>query len=247
MVNVSECVLPLRSESSYERRVVVDRQRVTRLVVADPYALVLEGLRTVFDAAPGLEVVGAATTVSDLRRLVDELAPDIVLTEAELQDGSPRDLHDEWITRPGAPKVVLLTSRTEDDVMQTAIRLGVRGILLKSLPTFVLVNAVRAVANGGAVLDPTLTRRLFEMIATGPRRVDLRHEQLTTLTERETSVLREMGLGRTNTEIAELLGIGSSTLKTHIGSLFRKLHVSDRAGAVRIAFTSGLVAPTEEP
>jgi len=225
----------------------MDRQRVAKLAVADPYALVLEGLQTVFQTAPDIEVVGAATTVAELRRIVEDSRPDVVLTEARLVDGSPRPLHHEWRQRPDAPATVVLTTSADDDQIRAAIGAGVRGILLKSLPTFVLVNAVRAVANGGAVLDPTLTRRLFEMIATGPRRVDLRHEQLTHLTERETCVLREIGLGRTNAEIAERLGIGSSTVKTHIGSLFRKLHVSDRAGAVRVAFTSGLVSPTEEP
>lgn len=232
-----------RGENPYRRDTMSTVPGVTRIVIADGYALMLAGVCAVFDDVADIEVVGAATTVAETRRMIAATQPDIVITDLRLADGSCRALADELMAQAQHPRIILLTSFATDDTVHEAICRGASGYLLKSLSSHALVDAVRAVANGGSVADPTIVGHLFDLVASIPLRADYRHDQLAALTEREVSVLREIALGHNNHAIATHLGIGGSTLKTHIGNLFRKLGVADRAGAVRVAFNSGLVQP----
>ena len=142
-------------------------------------------------------------------------------------------------------KVVVLTTFDEDEYVEAALRAGVSGFLLKVAPPERLVEGVRTVASGGGLLDPAVTVRVIESFATAaPARVK-RGEQIDRLTERERDVLRLIGRGLSNAEIAAELYLGETTVKTHVSNVLAKLGVRDRVQAVVAAYESGHVRPGE--
>ena len=214
-----------------------------RIVLVDDEAMVRVGLRMVLSGEPDLEVVGEAADGAAAVDVVLETRPDVVLMDVRMPkvdgiEGSRRVL----AAAPGV-KVVVLTTFDEDDYVEAALRSGVSGFLLKVAPPERLIEGVRTVASGGGLLDPAVTIRVIESFASASPLRTRRGEVLDTLTERERDVLRLIGRGMSNAEIAAELYLGETTVKTHVSRLLTKLGLSSRSQAVVLAYESGLVTP----
>jgi DNA-binding NarL/FixJ family response regulator len=212
-----------------------------RIVLADDQALVRRGLRLILEAEPDLEVVGEAEDGEQAVAAVGELAPDVVLVDLRM----PRMDGIEAVARmPDGTRALVLTTFGADDLVYAALRAGASGYLLKTAPPETLVAAVRTVAEGEALLDPRITRRLIqEFVARpAPGRSD---RVLAALTERERELLRLVAAGLSNREIAARESLSEATVKTYLGRLLAKTASRDRAQLVVLAYESGLVRPGE--
>jgi DNA-binding NarL/FixJ family response regulator len=216
-----------------------------RCLIADDQAMVREGFAAVLNAQPGLLVVGQAADGADAVSQVQQLRPDVVLMDVRMpvMDGlqATRQILGPT-TDVGRPRVLMLTTFDLDDYVYDALRAGASGFLLKDATAAELVHAVRVVADGDALLAPSVTRRLIADFASRPRE----YRPMATvgaLTRRETEVLRLIARGLSNTEISETLVIAAQTTKTHVGRILAKLDLRDRAQAVVLAYETGLVTP----
>ncbi|WP_327308937.1 response regulator transcription factor [Streptomyces sp. NBC_01298] len=222
-------------------------ERPIKIVVADDDALLRAGLELILGTEDGLEVAGRAADGIQAVRLCHELVPDVILMDVRMPgiDGVEATRR---IVAAGLPtRVLVLTTFHHDAYVWSAIRAGASGFLLKRASPERLVEAVRTVADGQAVLDPAVTRDLLTRLAAQPaptRSGDLRapaDARLERLTAREREVLRQVAHGLSNTEIAELLSLAESTVKTHVKRILAKLDARDRAQAVAISYQSGLM------
>ncbi|MBW4040846.1 MAG: response regulator transcription factor [Acidobacteria bacterium] len=217
-----------------------------RVLVVDDQAMVRAGFAALLDAQPDITVVGQAADGEEGVRLAAETMPDVVLmdvrmpaldgieaTRAMLAPGRPAPL----------PKIVMLTTFDIDDYVLDALRAGASGFLLKDALPDDLVDAVRIVARGDALLAPSVTRRLIERFAARPTGTTAIGSDLDVLTDREREVLREVAQGRSNSEIAAVLFIAEQTVKSHVSRVLTKLGLRDRAQAVVVAYEAGLVIP----
>jgi DNA-binding NarL/FixJ family response regulator len=216
-----------------------------RVLVAEDDVPTRIGIRTILDAEPDIAVVAEAENGIDACRLAAESAPDVVLMDVQMPqlDGisATRRITEE-ARHEARPRVIVLTTFDYDEYVYGALRAGASGFLLKRTPAEELVDAVRVVANGEALLSPELTRRL---IAGFSRRDESeRSTVLDSLTDREREVLLLIARGLSNREIARWLMVSVETVKTHAKRIFMKLGVRDRAQAVVIAYESGLVVPS---
>jgi DNA-binding NarL/FixJ family response regulator len=218
-----------------------------RVMVVDDQALVREGFAMVLDHEDGIEVVAEAGTGVEAIEVARVHRPDVILMDIRMpeMDGleaTRRILGDsDW-----AVKVVILTTFDPDEYVFEALRAGASAFVLKDIPRAELVSAVRTVADGGALLAPSITRRLIGRFTQRLAADTGAAARLERLTDREREVLAEIGRGANNAEIAEHLFIGAATVKTHINSVFTKLGLRDRAQAVVFAYESGLVEPGEQ-
>ena len=217
----------------------------TRCLIADDQAMVREGFAAVLTAQPGLVVVGQAADGADAVRQAGQLRPDVVLMDVRMPvlDGLQATRQLLAPGHPGRPRVLMLTTFDLDDYVYEALRAGASGFLLKDATAAELVQAVRVVAAGDALLAPSVTRRLIADFASQPRADAPLPRSLTALTQRETEVLRLIARGLSNAEISDTLVIAEQTTKTHIGRILAKLDLRDRAQAVIVAYESGLVTP----
>jgi DNA-binding NarL/FixJ family response regulator len=215
-----------------------------RLLLADDHALVRGGLRGVLEAEEDLEVVGEAEDGAQAVELALRLRPDVVVMDIRMPhlDGieAARRLREQ-----GSPsRVLILTTFDLDDYVYEALRAGAGGFLLKDAPPQRLVEAVRTVAAGEALLAPAITRRLVERFVRGPRAGGTSTDpRLAELTEREAEVLRLVARGLSNRELAGQLFLSEATVKTHVGRVLAKLDLRDRVQAVVFAYEQGLVEP----
>ncbi|GIE97060.1 response regulator [Paractinoplanes rishiriensis] len=211
-----------------------------KVLIADDQAMVRQGFGALLAAQPDLLVVGDAADGVAAVHKSRTLAPDVVLMDIRMpvMDGleATRRL-------AGGPKVLILTTFDLDDYVYEALRAGASGFLLKDAPAADLINAVRVVAGGEALLAPSVTRRLIAEFAARPQRDKALPAALNALTPRETDVLRLIARGRSNQEIAAELVVAEQTVKTHIGRILAKLNLRDRAQAVVFAYETGLVIP----
>jgi DNA-binding NarL/FixJ family response regulator len=212
-----------------------------RVALVDDEAMVRVGLRMVLSAEADIEVVGEAADGGAAVAMAEETRPDVVLMDVRMPgvdglEGSRRVL----AAVPGT-KVVVLTTFDEDAFVEGALRAGVSGFLLKVAPPERLIDAVRTVAAGGALLDPSVTVRVIESFTSGAPRPLQREGELDGLTEREKDVLRLVARGMSNAEIAAELYLGETTVKTHVSSVLAKLGLRDRVQAVVAAYETGLV------
>jgi DNA-binding NarL/FixJ family response regulator len=214
---------------------------VIRVVVADDQRLVRAGVASILATQPDLEVVGEAEDGAGAVRVVRETAPDVVLMDVRMPgtDGieATRQLGDH------EARVLMLTTFDLDAHVYAALKAGASGFLLKDAPPEALLDAVRGVARGDALLAPAVTSRLIEQFVRGPAPGTDRPEELVALTPRELEVLVEMASGRSNTEIARRLYLSEATVKTHVTRVITKLGLRDRVQAVVLAYETGLVRP----
>lgn len=203
------------------------------------------GFKMLVDSADDLEVVGEAENGTDAVALAAATAPDVILMDIRMPDLDGIEATRQICADPACSttKIIVLTTFDLDDYVYDALRAGASGFLLKDTDPVDLLAAIRVVANGEALLAPTVTRRLIAQIAARPDRSAVRHDRLSELTERETEVVALAGKGLNNAEIGEALFVSPATAKTHISRAMVKLHTRDRAQLVTIAYESGLVVP----
>ena len=217
------------------------------VLIVDDQAMVRAGFAAVLAAQPGIEVLGQAANGQEAVDLAHELRPDVVVMDVRMPVMNGLEATRALQTPPRSsdyvPKVLVLTTFDIDDYVYEALRAGASGFLLKDALPEELVAAVRIVADGEALLAPSVTRRLIEDFArsTPVRRVDT--ALLSGLTEREVEVLTLVGRGLSNSEIAASLFIAEQTVKTHVSKVFSKLNLRDRVQAVVFAYDVALVQP----
>jgi DNA-binding NarL/FixJ family response regulator len=215
-----------------------------RIVLADDQALVRGGFRMILDARDDLEVVGEAADGAEAVELVARLAPDVVLMDVRMPGVDGLEATRRIVAAGSATRVIVLTTYDVDDSVFAALRAGASGFMLKDVRPADLVEAVRVVAAGDALLAPSVTRRLLDRFADQLPGPDVAAPPaLDELTDREVEVLRLVALALSNAEIAERLVLTEATVKTHVSSVLRKLGLRDRVQAVVVAYDTGLVRP----
>ena len=215
-----------------------------RILVADDHEVVRSGFAELLDTQPDLAVVGTASNGREAVRLGRELGPDVVLMDIRMpgMDGIEAT---RQLTRDatGAPRVLVLTTFDLDQYVYDALRAGASGFLLKDVTAERLIDAVRIIATGDALLAPGITRRLISEFAQRPASTPQPPAALDELTPREAEVLQLLAAGLSNSEIAARLVITDETVKTHVSRILTKLGLRDRTQAVVLAYESGLVVP----
>jgi DNA-binding NarL/FixJ family response regulator len=216
-----------------------------RVVLADDQALVRAGFRMLLESASDIEVVGEAATGAEAVQLAIDHQPDVVLMDIRMpeMDGLEATRRIGSNAALGRVHVLILTTFEADEYVFEALRGGASGFVVKDIEPANLLQAVRVVAAGDALLSPSVTRRLIADFASRPERSGGRPEQLEVLTDREREVLGLIATGRNNDEIAEMLVVSPATAKTHVSRIMSKLDARDRAQLVVIAYETGLVAP----
>ena len=213
-----------------------------RVVLVDDQQLVRVGFRHILETEPDIEVVGEAADGIEGLEIVRWRRPDIVLMDIQMpgMDGLEATRR---MLEPGpvpAPRVIILTTFELDEYVFEALRAGASGFLVKNAPPEDLVAAIRSVMAGGGLLSPGVTARVIAAFA-HRRANDRDARRLATLSDRERDVLVLVARGLTNSEIADRLVLGESTIKTHVSNILAKLGLRDRVGAVIVAYESGLV------
>jgi DNA-binding NarL/FixJ family response regulator len=215
-----------------------------RVLLCDDQALVRSGFRMVLEAREDMEVVGEAEDGAGALELAARCRPDVILMDVRMpvMDGVEATRR---LARTGtSARIVILTTFDSDEYVYEALRAGASGFLLKDVQPGQLVDAIRVVARGEALLAPTVTRRLLDRFAhTLPDRTRTAPGALAELTERELEVLTLLASGLSNAELAERLFLSETTVKTHVSSILRKLGLRDRVQAVVLAYQAGLVRP----
>jgi DNA-binding NarL/FixJ family response regulator len=215
-----------------------------RILLVDDQALVRSGFRMILAVEPDMEVVGEAGDGAEAVALARELNPDVVLMDVQMPGTDGISATADIVAR-GHGKVVILTTFDRDDYLFSALRAGASGFLLKNARAEQLVDAVRAVGGGHALLSPEVTTRVIAEM-TGRSRDDSppgeEVPELHLLTEREREVLVLLGEGLSNAEIAQRLVLGEATVKTHVSNCLTKLHLRDRVQAVVLAHRAGVVS-----
>lgn len=218
-----------------------------RVLVVDDQALVREGFALVLDHEDDIEAVGEAGTGVAAIEAARTHRPDVILMDIRMPEMDGLEATRRILAEADWPvRVVILTTFDPDEYVYQALRAGASAFVLKDIPRTELVAAVRTVADGGALLAPTITKRLIGRFAQRLAADTAASTRLERLTDREREVLTAIGRGYNNTEIAEQLFIGAATVKSHINSVFTKLGLRDRAQAVVFAYESGLVELGEQ-
>jgi DNA-binding NarL/FixJ family response regulator len=216
---------------------------VIRVLLADDQALVRGGFQMILAAQPDIEVVGEAEDGRQAIDLTNRLLPDVILMDVRMPVLDGLEATRRLVELGTTARILILTTFDLDEYVYAAIRAGASGFLLKDVRPSQLVDAIRVVADGEALLAPAVTRRLLERFAAMLPTPEERAPALATLTDRERDVLELVASGLSNSEIAERLFLGETTVKTHVSSLLRKLGLRDRVQAVVLAYEAGLVRP----
>jgi DNA-binding NarL/FixJ family response regulator len=217
------------------------------VLVVDDQILIRAGLAALIRAAPGLDAVGEAADGQQAVTLAAELEPKIILMDVRMPvlDGATATERILAQAQPPRPRILILTTFDLDEYVYAALRAGASGFLLKDIPPERLIAAIHTVASGDMLFAPTVTRRLIEAYA--PATPQARSgPDLAGLTAREREVLRMVGTGHSNADIAETLVVSEATVKTHLNRLMAKLGLSSRAQAVVTAYETGMVVPGQQ-
>jgi DNA-binding NarL/FixJ family response regulator len=221
---------------------------VIGVLLVDDQALVRAGFRALLGSQPDIEVLGEAADGAAAVAAAHETRPDVVLMDIRMPVRNGLDATRDIVADPGlaGTRVVVLTTFAEDAYVFDAIRFGASGFLVKDIEPVELINAIRVVHRGDALLSPVVTRRLIEEFAARakpPQPARQVAALLEALTEREREVVGLVAAGLSNDEIAERLVVSRATAKTHVSRAMVKLGTRDRAQVVVLAYESGLVRP----
>ena len=212
-----------------------------RVLIADDQALVRSGFRLIVESRPDLEVVGEAENGGQAVRLARELEPDVILLDIRMPELDGIEATRQIVASGSQARILVLTTFDLDEYVYGAIRAGASGFLLKDVRPVDLVDAIRLIAGGTALLGPTVTRRLLERFA-NTQDADTGNT-IESLTAREHGILGLLARGLSNAEIAAELVLSETTVKTHVSNILRKLGVRDRVQAVIAAYDAGLARP----
>ncbi len=218
-----------------------------RVLVVDDQDLVRDGFSVLLSLCDDIEVVGQATNGEQAIAAAINERPDVILMDIRMpvMDGLEAARRLAADTRTSACRVLILTTFDLDEYVFEALRLGASGFLLKDTRREQLIDAVRVIAAGEALLSPSITKTLIAEFTNQPSLVRSRVKLLDKVTDREREVLLAVARGDTNAEIAESLFMGTGTVKTHVSHLLTKIDARDRAQLVVFAYESGLVRPGE--
>lgn len=219
-----------------------------KVLVVDDQAMVREGFAALLSAQADIDVVGQAENGAQAVEMAAACHPNVVLMDVRMPVMDGLEAARQILARtPGSEEdtahVLMLTTFDADDYIYDAMRLGASGFLLKDALAEELVSAVRIVASGEGLLAPSVTKRLIEQFALSAARPVLSRDRLESLTDRELEVMRLIGRGSSNQEIAAQLFIAQQTVKTHVSKILAKLSLRDRVQAVVLAYETGLVEP----
>lgn len=212
---------------------------VTALLV-DDQELVRSGLRRILRRKDGIEVVGECADGDEVPAAVAALRPDVVVMDLRMKRVNGIEATRQ-LAAAGGPPVLALTTFSDEELLSGVLRAGAAGFVLKDSPAEELIRAVHAVARGDGFLDPSITGRVLSTYRTAARLPA--PDAIDDLTPRELDVLTLMAKGRSNSEIADELVISGVTVKSHIGRIFVKLRLRDRAAAIVYAYQHGIVVP----
>ncbi|MET0861235.1 MAG: response regulator transcription factor [Microbacterium sp.] len=219
----------------------------TRVLLADDHEMVRAGFRIILGSQPDIEVVGEAATGAEALARAAELVPDVICMDVQMPDmdgleATRRIVADNTVTSA----VLILTTFDRDDYLFEALQAGASGFLLKNSTPEQLIDAVRVVAAGDALLSPGVTRRVIERFGASPDTAAhpaTPPAELDTLTDRETEVLQLVAQGLSNAEIARSLFVGEATVKSHVSKVLQKLGLRDRIQAVVWAYENRVAVP----
>jgi DNA-binding NarL/FixJ family response regulator len=216
-----------------------------RVLLVDDQALIRAGFRMILEAEDDLEVVGECGDGAQAIDSVKRFSPDVVLMDIRMPEMDGIEATRRIVGGDGdtAVKVLMLTTFDLDEYVYDALRAGASGFLLKDVPADQLVAGIRLVAQGDALLAPSVTRRLIQEFSRSARGRAERRGGFDELTPREVEVFKLVARGMSNAEIAEHLIVSETTVKTHVARILMKLEVRDRVQAVVLAYESGVVAP----
>ncbi|MDQ1602490.1 MAG: hypothetical protein QOE01_335 [Actinomycetota bacterium] len=214
-----------------------------RVMVVDDQALVRAGFRMILEAEPDLVVAGEAADGEQAVALMDTCRPDVILMDVRMPGVDGIEATERILrgSRDTSAKVIMLTTFDMDEYVYDALRAGASGFLLKDVPPEQLVDGIRAVVSGEALLSASITKRMIEVYLDRPPVADP-PAALGSLTPREREILVLLGNGRSNLEIAELLVVSETTVKTHVARVLMKLGLRDRVQAVIFAYETGVVS-----
>jgi DNA-binding NarL/FixJ family response regulator len=216
-----------------------------RVLLCDDQALVRGGFRMILDAREDIEVVGEAEDGRQVIELARRIDPDVILMDVRMPNVDGVEATRRLVEAGSRARILILTTFDLDEYVYKALRSGASGFLLKDVQPAQLVDAIRVVAAGEALLAPSVTRRLLDRFAdTLPGDEAKPPTALESLTERELEVLKLLAGGLSNAELAEQLFLSETTVKSHISSVLRKLDLRDRVQAVVLAYEAGLVRPS---
>jgi DNA-binding NarL/FixJ family response regulator len=214
-----------------------------RVLVADDQALVRAGFRAILEGQDDLDVVGEADDGATAVALARELRPDVVLMDIRMPGLDGIEATRRLLRDNDAPRILMLTTFDLDEYVYEAMKAGASGFLLKDVPRDQLIDAVRTIAKGDALLAPALVRRLIEDFVSRPAPGAHPPAELDELTEREREVLVLIARGLSNAEIAVQLFLSEATVRTHVTHILAKLSLRDRIQAVVLAYETGLIRP----
>jgi DNA-binding NarL/FixJ family response regulator len=218
-----------------------------RVLLVDDQALIRAGFRMILDAEEDMDVVGECADGTQAVDSARRLAPDVVLMDIRMpeMDGieATRLIAGDGRAGEGVPRVLMLTTFDLDEYVYDALRAGASGFLLKDVPAEQLVDGIRVIAQGDALLAPSVTKRLIDEFSRSGAAQRSAPASLEDLTPRELEVFKLIARGMSNAEIAAELVVSETTVKTHVARVLMKLGVRDRVQAVVLAYESGVVAP----
>ena len=217
---------------------------VIRVLLVDDQDLVRAGFRVILESEPGIEVVGEAADGARALEAARELRPDVICMDVQMPGVDGLEATRRIRSAGLEPSILVLTTFDRDDYLFAALEAGASGFLLKNASPEKLIEAVRVVASGEALLAADVTRRVIERV-TASRELPSPDRRLSELTEREGEVLRLLARGSSNAEIARELYLGEATVKTHVSKILLKLGLRDRVHAVVYAYENGVAVPGE--